>query len=495
MAGLSKSKYLRFLQCPKQVWLERNKPDAMTDREDTFVLEKGNEVGDLAMQYFGDYTEVPFSENLKDMIAATQELIEQGTEIICEGSFAYNNCFVSADILKKTKEGYELYEVKSSGKLHDYYLDDVSFQYYVLTKWGLNITRVYVLHINPFYIRKGKLDLKQLFVAEEVTAVAKERFDKVEKDISYFNEVMDRAEEMDCAIGEHCFKPFECPFWKYCSRLPDCETVFNLSGARKSTMFKHYSNGIVTLPQLWKAVCDKKVKMTSKRALFQAEYSAAPKETYIDEDKIRSFMAGFNEPLYFLDFESYMSAVPEYEGTRPYQQIVFQYSLHYKNKGDLQYSHKEFLAEPEGNPIRETAEHLCRDIPADVCVVAYNKSFECTRIKEMAAMFPDLSEHLTSIMNNIVDLMIPFSECMYYDKAFCGSYSIKYVLPAMFPDDPELDYSSLEGVHKGSEAMDVFPRLRNMEASERAYYRKALLEYCKLDTWAMVKIYEKLQEI
>ena len=157
--------------------------------------------------------------------------------------------------------------------------------------------------------------------------------------------------------------------------------------------------------------------------------------------------------------------------------------------------HREFLAESGPDPRRPLAEKLCDDIPPDVCVLAYNKSFECNRLKELAELFPHLAEHLLSIENNILDLLTPFRNGYYYNRAMGGSFSIKSVLPAMFPEDPELDYKNLEGVHNGSEAMEVFPLIKDMDEREREETRRNLLRYCALDTYAMVRIWEKLEEV
>ena len=158
--------------------------------------------------------------------------------------------------------------------------------------------------------------------------------------------------------------------------------------------------------------------------------------------------------------------------------------------------HKEYLAPSDGkDPRRALAEHLCEDIPKDVCVLAYNKMFECSRIRELAALYPDLSDHLTNIENNIKDLIDPFRAGDYYVPAMGGSFSIKSVLPALFPGDPELDYHSLDDrCQNGGDAMTIFPRIKDMEPEEALASRQALLNYCKLDTWAMVKVWEKLKE-
>ena len=146
-------------------------------------------------------------------------------------------------------------------------------------------------------------------------------------------------------------------------------------------------------------------------------------------------------------------------------------------------------------PRRALAEQLVKDIPTDACVLAYNMGFEKGRIKELAELFPDLSNSLMKIRDNVKDLIDPFHEGYYYNKTIGGSFSIKSVLPAMFPKDPELDYHNLEGVHNGGEAMNLFPLIKDMPADEQIVARRNLLKYCELDTYAMVKIWQKLKEL
>ena len=188
--------------------------------------------------------------------------------------------------------------------------------------------------------------------------------------------------------------------------------------------------------------------------------------------------------------------VPEFQGTHPYQQIPFQYSLHYIEANGGELKHTEFLGVSGEDPRRALAEQLCKDIPMNVCVTAYNKAFECTRLKELAEAYPDLSQHLLNIRDHIIDLLVPFQSGWYYTPAMGGSFSIKSVLPALFPDDPELDYHNLQGsVHNGGEAMNIFPKIKDMSEDEQRKARESLLKYCELDTYAMVKVWQKLIEV
>ena len=199
--------------------------------------------------------------------------------------------------------------------------------------------------------------------------------------------------------------------------------------------------------------------------------------------------------MYFLDFETYQQTIPKYDGIRPYMKIPFQYSLHFiTNENDI-VEHREFLAEAGVDPRRKLAEQLVKDIPKDVCTLAYNMGFEKGVIKNLATLYPDLKEHLMNIHDNIKDLMIPFQKRDYYIKEMKGKFSIKYVLPALYPDEPSLDYHNLDMIHNGSEAMDRFDNLENMTKEEQEEVRYNLLRYCELDTYAMVMIWKKLKEV
>ena len=187
-----------------------------------------------------------------------------------------------------------------------------------------------------------------------------------------------------------------------------------------------------------------------------------------------------------------MFAVPPCDGAWPYEQIPTQYSLHIEYE-DGRLEHKEFLGDSI-DPRRAFAESLIRDIPGDSSVLVFNIDFEGKRLDELIEMFPDLAEDLLKIKNRIVDLLDPFRAGYYYDSKMGGSNSIKVVLPALYPDDPELDYHALPVVHHGGEAMEIYPVMLKADPKEKERIRVGLLQYCCLDTYAMVKILRKLKE-
>ena len=170
---LSKSKYCKCVQCKKILWLEKYKPEFAVKTAKDSVLENGKKVGKIAKGLFGNYQNIEFNENLNIMIEKTQELLRNKPNIITEASFNYKNNFCSVDILKNDVDVIEIYEVKSSTEIHDIYLDDASYQYYVLSKLGLNVKKVSIVYINNQYVRGEELEIGKLFKIEDITDIAK----------------------------------------------------------------------------------------------------------------------------------------------------------------------------------------------------------------------------------------------------------------------------------------------------------------------------------
>lgn len=505
--GLSKSRYTLFCQCPKTLWLRTYKPDEATvDAGVEARFESGNEVGDLAMGLFGPFVEVTVkredgSLDLAAMVEKTKEEMERGTDVICEASFTFEKNYCAVDILRKTKSGWAIYEVKSSSfpefdgqeaKLEKY-APDIAYQKWVLEQCGIKVTDTYLVCLNSDYVRQGELNLQQLFVTIDMKELVENEYLKVPARISQALKLLASEEEPDLDLSEHCMKPYGCAFLDYCKRqhgVPQDEpTIFDLYRMNFSKKLEHYHAGRILFNDVREEALSDKQQMQVECTLNNTEH--------IGIDGIREFLDSLSYPLYFLDFETLQQAVPQYDGQRPYQQITFQYSLHIKQSADAPYEHREFLAPNDGSdPRRHLAEQLCKDIPMNVCTLAYNKGFECGRIKELASLYPDLAVHLLNIREHIQDLLTPFQSGYYYVPAMHGSFSIKSVLPALFPDEPSLNYHNLdERCQNGGNAMTLFPAIQFMEPEEAKASREALLRYCELDTWAMVKVWEKLKGV
>ena len=498
-AMLSKSKYCSFVQCSKNLWLGVNKPELAT--EDTSLeskLDKGNMVGDLAMRLFGDYVEVTAYKpdgklDLSKMIRDTKALMDRESPVICEASFSYNGDYCAVDILKREGDGYAIYEVKSSTEVKDIYITDVAYQKYVLQHLDVNVTGTYIVCINNSYVFDGELKLDELFRIVPVGDRVNEEIASVEENIREANRVLSENCEPDVDLSMGCHKPYPCVFWQYCSAGLPSPSVFDLFGSELhfDKKLKLYNDGICSFEALSQ---DNKI-MKKNICSLQIKHEIQDLEPHVNREGIKEFLDTLWYPLYFLDFETMQSIIPEFVGTKPYAQIPFQYSLHYIENEGGELQHKEFLAESGENPLRGIAERLCEDIPEDACVIVFNQRFERGRLEELASYFPDLSKRLKMIKENIRDLMIPFSKGYYYNRKMEGSYSIKKVLPAMFPDNPSLNYHNLEGVHNGGEAMELFPKIKDLPEEEQIIARKNLLKYCELDTYATVKIWQELVRI
>jgi hypothetical protein len=491
---LSKSRYCRGLQCPKILWLDAHKPELRDDSAiSQSTLDTGKAVGAIARGYFGEYAEVPYSSGKNAMVSETRRLLEKGTPVICEASFLHDDNFCSVDILRRVDNGVEIVEVKSSTDVKPVYLDDLAYQCYVLTGCGYKVRKVSLLSLNKKYVRHGELDIQELFVLEDYTETILSMQPEIKKHIAGMNAVASAQAEPQTDIGIYCKKPYDCAYQNYCWRhinaLPN--SIFDINGNAMhwDKKFQHYYAGIVTLEDL----ISSGEKLSPKVAL-QVETEVKDLPPAINRAEIKNFLQCIRWPLYFLDFETMMPAIPLYDDSHPYQQIPFQYSLHIQTSPGGPLEHREFLAQEGDDPRRALAERLCADIPLDECVLAWNMSFEKTRIKELAGLFPDLQVHLMDIHENIRDLIIPFRQHHYYCRGFKGKSSIKLVLPALCPNAPELDYHSLDLIHHGGEAMEAFAALPQKSPAEREHIRAALLAYCRLDTLAMVKILEKLQQ-
>ena len=493
--NFSKTKYCGLWQCPKIAWMRKYKPEERRIDEGTLRrMRQGDEVGDLAMGLFGDYIEVTAYDgeklDLSRMIEATTEAMAKEVPVICEASFSYEGLYCAVDILRREDDGWAIYEVKSgTHEEKPVYRADIAYQKHVLERCGITVTGTYLICLDRDYVRDGDLDLDRLFKVVDVAEELAGEEAAVQANIELAARILSSADEPDVGIAESCHDPYDCAYWHYCARNLPKPSVFDLYRMPFKKKVAYHRRGMNSFDDL---IGDPNI--TNDKQLRQIEHGLADLPDYVDASNIADFLSQLGFPLYFLDFETMQPAIPRYDGTRPYDQVPFQYSLHFIEHEGGELQHREFLGDPEHDPRRALAEQLCNDIPMGVCTTAYNKSFECTRLKELADAYPDLAEHLLNIRDNIVDLLVPFQKGWYYNRAMGGSFSIKSVLPALFPDDPELNYANLEGIHNGGDAMTAFPAMASMSEAERKAMRRNLLEYCKLDTYAMVKVWEKLRE-
>ncbi len=496
---ISKSSYVYYCGCPKMFWLHLHKKEEASPLEAITLrnIENGVIVNDLALHYFLDTynASVRTKDNIPEydkQIENTRIAIEHNVDVIAEASFSIGELFCAVDLLKKDKDGYIIYEVKSSKEVKDKHLPDIAFQKYVLDKCGLKINDVYILHVNKEYVRHGDLNIQEFFKAEKLTdnPFFLDEYRKIPTVIDTIIKLSKDNKEPTALFNHACTnKDGKCPFYKYChSFIPSKNCVKSINGIRHSE--DYYNKGIFTIEDLLEKVNPK----LNKRQKVQVDAYLNNKEVYIDKDEIISFLNNLRYPLYYLDFETTSEIIPPFDGMRPGEEYPFQYSLHIEMSPNGEVIHKEFLGE-EHDCTRALAEQLIKDIPVGSCTIAFHNSTEKRFVKYLAEKYPDLKEKLISINRQMEDLLYPFEHGHYYHIKQGGSNSIKYVMPALCPKMEDA-YHQLPIVHNGGEALAMFiPLVTKLKGTpEYDKVRQGMLDYCCLDTLSMVEIMKVLRK-
>ncbi len=348
MEAFSKSKYCSYWQCPKLAWLNQHRPEErVTDGNADAHMEAGREVGKLARSLFGPFVDVTSyvnqQLNLFTMLEKTKSEMEKGTPVICEAAFSFEGCYCAVDILKKTEDGWAIYEVKSSTasgdteKVEPVYAADIAYQKYVLEHCGVSVTGTYLVNINSNYVREGELDLQALFCIRNISELVESELEEVEQKLQEAQKVLSNQEEPTCVLEEGCHSPYLCSYWNYCTKHVPKESVFDLYRLPFKKKMEYYHQGLITYQDINKGGVIKNPKLQR-----QINFALEEKGTYVERENIRAFLDQLTYPLYFLDFETMQPVIPLFDGTKPYQQIPFQYSLHYIEAKGGSLQHKEF---------------------------------------------------------------------------------------------------------------------------------------------------------
>lgn len=389
------------------------------------------------------------------------------------------------DMLVKKNGKWHAYEVKSAASVKGVYVQDASLQYYVIYNSGIDLEDISIVHLNSKYVRKGKLDVQQLFESTSIIKKVLENQEDIKSQLLEQKLVLAGKRVPKVEIGAHCNSPYPCDFKGYCWKDVPEYSVFNLNrGGNK--VWDLFDTGVVNI----KDIPNDFGLSASQEIQVKAEQTG---EDFVNKEEITKFLNKLEYPLFFLDFETVMPAVPMFDNASTYQQLTFQYSLHTTEKKDKETQHREYLAEGKNeDPRPKLAVQLINDLGETGSILVYNKDFENKCLKEIARDFPEYAEPIKKIRERLVDLATPFEKRHYYTAEMKGKYSIKNVLPALVP---ELSYKDLE-VQNGAAASFMFLDLmKGTYEEDEIELRKDLLEYCKLDTFAMVKILEKLYEL
>jgi len=478
---LSKSRFTAGMQCPKRLYLTVFPPEMPEEEEggDSLPILNGYAVGDIACQLYPGAM-VGYDQGLSNAIAETARLVADANVLrIHEATFSHSQVLVRVDLLERTGEGWVLTEVKASTSVKPYHLNDAAIQAWVLMGCGLKLADVHLMHVNNQFVYGGDGNYEGLLVAEDISAIVFPRMDAIGEQKEAFMQML-QGDVPEIEMGDQCYSPYECQFCSWCD--PGDGPAYPLTvlprmhaPQREALQADGYEDvrdipdGVLTNwnhQRVWRATC-------RGAAEFDATEISALKE--------------LPWPRYYLDFETIGLAVPRWKGVRPYMQVPFQWSCHIHHE-DKQMQHVEFLDISGNDPRRACAEALVKHISSDGVLIAYNAGFERRVIRELAEMYPDLSDALLEMNERFVDLL-PITRNAYYHPSQRGSWSIKAVLPALVP---ELSYADLDGVHHGEEAQFAWLKAVDMDTDEQSVLDRQLKEYCKLDTLAMVRIVDAL---
>ena len=475
--GLSKSRILIHRQCPRRLWLQVHKPALADESTGQPLTEAGTTVGLLARHMHADGVLID-AEDLRSALRQTaQALTVKPRRPLFEATFEHDGVLVRTDLLRPVARGWRMIEVKSSTSIKAYHLEDAAVQSWVLQGAGLPLREQAIAYIDRDFIYPGDGHYQGLLIEQDVVTELTERMPEVPGWVAAARRTLARRKEPDVAPGRQCHDPFPCPFQAHCIPEREGYPVDILPrGGKLAAKLK--AEGYTDLRE----VPAERLTSTLHRRVWQATVNGKP---YLDPALARTIRT-LAYPRYFLDFETWAPSVPIWAGTRPYQQIPFQWSCHVQeSEGRLR--HEGFLAEDAADPRPPFTNALLATLGTQGPILVWNKSFEQTRLSELAEALPGLARPIRRIIDRLVDLL-PLAREHYYHPDMLGSWSIKAVLPTIAP---ELDYADLE-VADGSMAQQAFSRLvfENLSDAERASIRHSLLTYCERDTLAMVKVAE-----
>lgn len=491
---ISKTDYITYLKHPAWLWLRKNQPDSLDapDENAQAIIDEGREFEKLAEQTFTEAIHLD-RKNYADMqewANETKALLNQGVDTILQAAFLYDDFLCIADAVTKDSDGYILTEIKATTSPDKEHICDLAFQKTVIEWSGFPVTTAQVLHANKDYVRNGDIKLDEIIAFTDVT-------DKVNKEVLNAPDQMRavaKTAELEAMpsdslryVGLGAAKDYRDIFYKLHPDLPPY-SIYDLAsnkGAGTDKLLGQLEDDGIKL------IVD--IPDSTKLQKHQQDQVRATKlnEIIIDKNAIKNFLGDIEFPIYFLDYESINHIFPPFNNTFPYQQVVFQYSLHTMQE-DGTLTHTEYLHDTNTNPAENIIKRLQEDIGSKGSVIVWNKTFECTRHKEYAKFYPAHAAFFEDLNDRVIDLEDPFKQRLYLDKRLKGRSSIKKVLPILCP---ELSYKEL-GIQEGSTASRSWREaIVDGTRPDKDQILADLREYCGLDTYAMVAIYEKSRSI
>ena len=477
---ITKDLFLNTYACPTYGWyLKHSDSRAPISLPDQLRMEEGVEVHQRARELFPEG--ILISGNNISAYELTQKLLRnKKCSVILEGTFIVDGYITKADILIREPKGWKIIEVKSSSNKKSEHIDDMAYTVMVAQRAGLKISSVALWTVSKDY----RLGFPDTVLFEENEYTDEVLYAAHELD-HYWDDISKTLRKKKVPTPERDWICRGCEHYQDCFNEDASNTIFELPYLGESAFLDLQEKGVFQI----KDIPDDYPLSDYQTRNRQAVLTGQP---VINTKRIKKELKSIVFPAYYLDFETMMTCLPLYRDVAPYAQIPTQYSIHVCSQVGNITEHKEYLADPAKDCRRELAERMIEDCGKKGSVIVYFASFEIGRIKEMIKWFPDLEKELQGIIERIVDLH-EIVRNFYYHPEFHGSTSIKVTLPVMVPD---MSYEGMN-IADGSSAMAVFANMAKgkYETEEIGQLRQDLLEYCKLDTLAMVKLHERLEEI
>ena len=474
---LSKSRYLDGLQCPKLMWVKVNGRDRMATGEAWHgqLSTVARQLDDLARQLWEGAVEIPPFRDPAERVEATTRILPKRVPIF-DATFQAGGRFCRVDVLEPAPEGrWDLLEIKAGARIRNVTVQDIAFQRDTLLLAGLELDRLWVLHLDTSYVRGEHLRVHELFKRVDVTERVLRVGPYVEKTVASLREVA-AGPEPDTPIGPHCNDPHTCRLIPECWAGLPADNVTELHRAGRSA-FGLMDQGIFRIRDIPDAQLG-----ANQRIQKQAVVTG---EVQIDRPAVQRWLQALRWPLWFLDFETMAPAVPPYPGLRPYQQIPFQYSLHVQDEPGGPLRHHEFLHIDAGDPRPCLLRALLDNIGPTGSVLAWNMDYEKMVMKDLAAFQPRKAAPLAAIAARVVDLADPWRTFAVHHPRQKGSTSLKAVLPTV----SDLAHGDL-AIGSGADATHAYEAVMTRPATpeDREKVFRELRRYCALDTRAMVEL-------
>ena len=486
---ISKSEYMLFCKHPAWLWIKKHAKHLLPPIDEALQarFNEGHAFEPFVEALYPNLVRLEFNSYAEylAMPDKTKEAWDCGAEVVSQGRYESDFVTCISDILKREGDAFILTEIKSSSSAKKEHELDLAFQKVVLEGAGYPIKRCEVAHVNSSYVRKGEISPIELVgftdITDEVNALIDGTKSRIEKAVrvAQANDMPDPSPEQARLKSYNDWLGVR---KKISPPLPD-NSIHFLPNMDAETSYKLMKDGVATVDE----IKDWTVLKPSTQKYLAAK---AEGKRVVDKDKLSAFMSEIIYPIYYFDYEASQSLLPPWDGTRPYQQVPFQYSLHILREPDGELEHREYLHRDISNPMPSLINSLMKNAGDEGSIIVWYESYEKSRNNEMAEIYPEAARFLKDFNHRIIDLMKPFSQNMVRDKAFLGSSSIKKVLPALIPD---LNYDDL-GIQEGETAARRWKEvtLGDVSHGKREKVYSDLVEYCKLDTLAMVRIHREL---